>query len=363
MNPDEDPLLKVTELGLYCERGDFFVDPWRPVERAVVTHAHADHLCRGCGSYLLARPGLSVAQSRLDRTVAITTVPYGEPILINGVQISLHPAGHILGSAQVRLEHAGRVWVVSGDYKVERDNTCAPFEPIRCHLFISECTFALPIYRWASPMDIFRDIVAWWQANRASGRASLLYAYSLGKAQRILAGLADIVREQDGWPGPIYTDGAVEIMNQAYRAEGIDLPVTAHVAEAGAAVDWSTALIVAPPSAHGSPWSRRFGPVSSAFASGWMRIRGTRRRRAVDRGFVLSDHADWPGLLASIDATGAETVWLTHGYTAVVTRWLREQGKDAHQVATRYEGESDIATETATIPSDITGAAEPTEPV
>ena len=171
------------------------------------------------------------------------------------------------------------------------------------------------------------------------------------------------MRDQEDWPGPIYTHGAVEVMNQAYRAEGIDLPVTTHVAEAGPAVDWSTALIVAPPSAHGTPWVRRFGPVSSAFASGWMRIRGTRRRRAVDRGFVLSDHADWPGLLASIDATGAETVWLTHGYTAVVTRWLREQGKDAHPVATRYEGESDATTETAAIPADLTSTAEPSEPV
>jgi putative mRNA 3-end processing factor len=359
MRPDENALLTVTDLGLYCERGDFYVDPWRPVERAVVTHAHADHLCRGCGHYLLARPGLSVARSRLDDTATIATVPYGEPVVINGVNVSLHPAGHILGSAQVRLEHAGKVWVASGDYKVEPDDTCASFEPIRCHLFISECTFGLPIYRWATTKDIFAEIVAWWRGNRASGRASLIYAYSLGKAQRILAGLAKIVREQQQeWPGPIYTHGAVEVMNGAYRAEGIELPATTYVAEAGPGVDWSTALIVAPPSAHGSPWARRFGPASSAFASGWMRIRGARRRRAVDRGFVLSDHADWPGLLAAIDATGAETVWLTHGYTAVVARWLRDQGKDASAVATRYEGESDIATETAAVASDVNEAAE-----
>jgi putative mRNA 3-end processing factor len=363
MSPAENPLLKVTDLGLYCEQGDFVVDPWRPVERAVITHAHADHLCRGCGHYLLARPGLSVARSRLDELATIATVPYGEPVLINGVKLSLHPAGHILGSSQVRVEHAGRVWVVSGDYKVETDSTCAAFDPIRCHVFISECTFGLPIYRWAPQKEVLTEIVAWWRANQASGRASLLFAYSLGKAQRILAGLSEFVRDQGGWPGQIYTHGAVEVMNQAYRAEGVDLPATTHVAEAGPGVDWSTALIVAPPSAHQSPWARRFGPVSSAFASGWMRIRGTRRRRAIDRGFVLSDHADWPGLLASIDATGAETVWLTHGYTSVVARWLREHGKDADVVATRYEGENDAPTETAPLLEGSTNSDESPEMV
>jgi putative mRNA 3-end processing factor len=306
---------------------------------------------------------LSLARARLDEGAAIATVPFGESVEINGVQVSLHPAGHVLGSAQVRLEHRGRVWVVSGDYKVQSDATCAPFEPIRCDLFISECTFGLPIYRWAPPTDVFADILAWWRANQASGRASLLYAYSLGKAQRVLAGLAAIVRESEQWPGPIYTHGAVEPMNQAYRAEGVHLPETTHVAEVDPAVDWSTALIVAPPSAHGTPWSRRFGPCSTAFASGWMRIRGTRRRRAIDRGFVLSDHADWPGLLASIEATEAETVWLTHGYTSVVTRWLREHGKDAHALTTRFEGESDAANDTPAISPDVTTAIGPSQRV
>ena len=253
----------------------------------------------------------------------------------------------------------GQVWVVSGDYKVEPDLSCQPFEPIRCHVFISECTFGLPVYRWPAPNDVFAEILRWWQANRSEGRASLLYAYALGKAQRLLAGLAATVGAEGSLPGPIYTHGAVETMNRAYRATGMKLPATTHVAEAGPAVDWSTALVVAPPSAHGTPWARRFGPASSAFASGWMRLRGTRRRRAVDRGFVLSDHVDWPGLLAAIDATGAETVLLTHGYTAVVARWLREQGKDAHPVATRYEGERDDAAEPAVDPSPEPRAFEP----
>jgi putative mRNA 3-end processing factor len=358
MNLDENSLLRVTDLGLYCEQGGFFIDPWRPVDRAIVTHAHADHLCPGCGHYLVARDSVFVARARLDESAMIEALPYGEPFDINGVRVSLHPAGHILGSAQISVEHHGQVWVVSGDYKAERDLTCEPFEPIRCHVFISECTFGLPIYRWPASSDVYAEILTWWQANRSEGRASLLYAYALGKAQRLLVGLAAATGADGSLPGPIYTHGAVETMNRAYRATGVMLPATTYVAEAGPATDWSTALVLAPPSAHGTPWARRFGLASSAFASGWMRLRGTRRRRAVDRGFVLSDHVDWPGLLAAIDATGAETVFLTHGYTAVVARWLHEQGKDAHSIATRYEGERDDVAEPAADPSPEPRSAE-----
>jgi putative mRNA 3-end processing factor len=341
-------LLKVTELGLYCERGDFFVDPWRPVNRSIITHAHGDHLCAGCGHYLMAKDGLHVARARLSEGA---TIAYGEIVTINGIHVSLHPAGHILGSAQIRIEHDGQVCVVSGDYKVEPDLTCATFEPVRCHLFVSECTFGLPIYRWSPSVRVFKEIVGWWRANREAGRASLLCGYSLGKAQRMLVGVDDWIHREGGggYPGRIYTHGAVETMNNAYLKSGVRLPHTTPVVEAGAAADWSGALVIAPPSAHGSPWMRRFGPVSTAFASGWMRIRGTRRRRAVDRGFVLSDHVDWPGLLGTIDATEAETIWLTHGYTAVVTRWLRDQGRDAHAIATRYEGERDELAESAPV--------------
>src|SRR5262249_9486315 len=211
--------------------GGFFVDPWRPVDRAVVTHAHADHLSGGCGSYLLARDGLGVARARLGEAATIAIAPYGEPTVINGVTVSLHPAGPILGSSQVRLEHGGRVWVASGDYKVEPDATCAAFEPIRCHVFISECTFGLPIYRWRPQREVFAGIAAWWRANRDAGRASLLYAYALGKAQRVIAGLAGVLG--DDLPGPIYTHGAVEAMNRAYRAAGVALPPTTYVAETG----------------------------------------------------------------------------------------------------------------------------------
>lgn len=329
-------LLRITDHGLYCEAGDFHIDPWQPVERAVITHAHGDHARWGCRGYLGSREGERVLRTRVGRPDArIECVEFGEVRNFNGVRVSLHPAGHILGSAQVRVEHAGEVWVVSGDYKTEPDATCTPFEPVRCHTFVTESTFGLPIYRWAPQAEVFREIRNWWTLNREADRASVLFGYALGKAQRLLAGLlgADI--------GPIFTHGAVERLTQDYRDSGILLPPTTHASAAPRDQRWAGALVVAPPSAAGSRWLKRFGPASTAFASGWMRLRGPRRRRAVDRGFVLSDHVDWPALLAAIDATGAERVWVTHGYREPVVRWLREHGRDAEAIASRWEGEAD----------------------
>jgi putative mRNA 3-end processing factor len=332
------PLLRPTEQGLYCEAGDFYVDPWRPVPRAVVTHAHADHACWGCGRYLTSREGSGVLRVRMGREAIIDPVEYGEVVDIGGVKISLHPAGHILGSSQVRLEHRGEVWVVSGDYKVEGDRTCTPFEPVRCDTFVTESTFGLPIYRWPSESVVFDQINAWWRSNAEAGKASLLLAYALGKSQRLLSGLDPSI-------GPIYTHGAVERLNQAYREGGVALPPSSHAGPAIKGKSWAGSMIVAPPSAQGTPWARKFGPVSYALASGWMTIRGTRRRKAVDRGFILSDHADWPGLLGAIEATGASRVLVTHGYTSVLVRWLIENGIESEVVPTRYEGERDTATD------------------
>jgi putative mRNA 3-end processing factor len=329
-------LLTLTDAGLFCEAGGFFVDPWKPVERAVITHAHADHARWGCKSYLGSREGAGVLRVRVGSAsggAEIASLGYGETLDINGVRLSLHPAGHILGSAQVRLELGGAVWVVTGDYKTGPDATCTPFEPVRCHTLITESTFGLPIYRWRPQGEVFAEINAWWRANRAAGRCSLLMGYALGKAQRLLSGL-------DPGGGPIFTHGAVEKMVREYRAAGVKLPETRSVAEAGKGFDWSSAVVVAPPSANGTPWIRRFGDVSAAFASGWMAVRGARRRRAVDRGFVLSDHADWPGLMDTVRATGAQRVLVTHGYSAVVVRHLRSLGLSADVLATRYEGES-----------------------
>jgi putative mRNA 3-end processing factor len=328
-------LLQMTGHGLYCEAGDFHIDPWRPVARAVVTHAHGDHASGGSEAYLTAREGERVMRTRLGPDASISCVDFGERIDMNGVRVSLHPAGHILGSAQVRVEHRDEVWVVSGDYKVEPDPTCTPFEVVRCDTFVTESTFGLPIYRWSPQDEVLDAIQAWWRANREAGRASVLFGYALGKAQRLLAGL--LGREE----GPILTHGAVERLNADYRRSGVTLPQTAYALSSGVRAGTAGALVLAPPSAAGSTWLRRFGEISTAFASGWMQVRGTRRRRSVDRGFVVSDHVDWPALLDAIEATGASRVWVTHGYREPVVRWLREHGLEATAIASRWEGESD----------------------
>lgn len=329
------PLLRPTDRGLYCEAGDFHVDPWAAVDRAVVTHAHGDHLAWGCRSYLVTEDGLGVSRIRVGADASLRALPYGRPLDIGGVRVSLHPAGHILGSAQVRLEHRGEVWVVSGDYKTDPDPTCRAFEPVRCHTFVTESTFGLPIYRWPPQADVFHEVNHWWRGNQRAGRTTLLFGYALGKAQRLLAGLDPSI-------GPILTHGAVERLVAAYREAGIALPPTTHAAAMDPA-DRGRAIVIAPPSADGSTWVRRFGEHATAFASGWMLIRGTRRRRSLDRGFPLSDHVDWPSLLAAIEATGAARVLVTHGYTGPVVRWLRERGMDADVIETRYEGERDDA--------------------
>jgi putative mRNA 3-end processing factor len=318
---------------LYCEAGDFYIDPWLPVERAVITHAHGDHARPGSAAYLAAKPGLPVLRTRLGEDAAIEGLAYGEARDIGGVNVSLHPAGHVLGSSQVRIEHAGEVWVVSGDYKLDPDPTCAPFEPVRCHTFITESTFGLPIYRWRTPDEIFADVNAWWRANAAAGRASVLFGYAFGKAQRVLASV-------DASIGPIVVHGAVDVLNRGYRECGVRLPETRMVTDFEAKKDFAGALIVAPPSAQSSPWLKRFGDYSDAFASGWMAIRGARRRRVVDQGFVLSDHADWPSLNRAIESTGAERVFVTHGHTTPLVQWLTERGLDAHTMKTEFEGEA-----------------------
>jgi len=318
--------------GLYCPAGDFHVDPWRPVDRAVITHAHADHARTGSRHYLATSQSERVLRARLG-DIALQTLEYGERIALNGVAISLYPAGHVLGAAQVRIERGGEVWVASGDYKTDPDPTCAPFEAVRCDTFITESTFGLPIYRWPDPAEVFADMAGWWRANADAGRASVLYCYAFGKAQRVLAGIA-MAGGRDC--GPIVCHGAVDNLNEVYRQTGVSLPLTQRVDDVDA-VAMRRALVLAPPSAAGTPWLRRFGELSDAFASGWMRVRGARRRRALDRGFVLSDHADWPGLQAAIAATGASRVIVTHGQVPVMVRWLGEQGLDASAFATEYD--------------------------
>ncbi len=315
--------------GLYCPPGDFYIDPWRAVDRAVITHAHADHARAGHARYLSHRFSEGILRARIGQNISLQNVDYGEQISINGVRISLHPAGHVLGSAQVRVEHRGEVWVASGDYKVASDATCEAFEPIRCNTFITESTFGLPIYRWQDDAAVFAEIDAWWQTNRDCGVPSLLACYSFGKAQRILSGL-------DASIGPIIVHSAVEPLNRAYRDAGVGLPTTKIVSEITDKAEINRALVLAPPSACAGAWGNRFKHASVAFASGWMQLRGRRRQGGYDRGFVLSDHADWPGLQNAIKATQASRVIVTHGYEAVMTRWLTELGLEAGSFHTEY---------------------------
>lgn len=327
-------LIALTAKGLYCKQGDFYIDPWRPVKQAVITHAHSDHAYRGHGRYLVPRPGERLARIRLDEGAMITTQDYGRSTSVNGVKISFHPAGHILGSAQVRVEYKGEVWVASGDYKLTPDLTCDAFEPVKCHHFITEATFGLPIYRWPPTGQIFEEINTWWRRNIAKGKASVLFAYALGKAQRVMSGI-------DRELGPIFTHGAVERLTEAYRESGVGLPRTRYAGDVTNKKEFAGSLIIAPPSAGGTTWLRRFGPQSTAFASGWMMVRGARRQRAVDRGFVLSDHADWPDLLTAIRQTGAETVYVTHGFAREMVRYLREvEGINAVPLKTQFVGDA-----------------------
>lgn len=330
-------VISPTSSGLYCAAGGFYIDPWEPVERAVITHAHGDHLRPGCGAYLCSAASERLVRHRLGAEGAVSAVPYGKRVSLDGVQVSLHPAGHMLGSAQVRVEHRGEVWVASGDYKRAADPTCAPFEPQRCHAFITEATFALPIFRWDPPAQTVAAICGWWDEMRAAGRPAVLFAYAVGKAQRLLAELAACTDRT------VYVHGALADAIDIYRDAGVRLVPTRRATEEARGRSFGGELIVAPLSARGSTWMRRFGDHSSAFASGWMRVRGARRRRAYDRGFALSDHADWDDLLATVRDTGAERVFATHGYTAALARLLAERGLDAAPWRTHYEGEPESA--------------------
>jgi putative mRNA 3-end processing factor len=332
------PLLEATPVGLYCAAGGFHVDPWGPAERAVLTHAHGDHARPGSRQYFCAAPGAAILRHRFGEEASIEAVPYGDALSLGGARVSFHPSGHVLGAAQVRVEVAGEVWVVSGDYKRATDPTCAPFEVVPCDTFVTEATFALPVFRWAEPAAVVDEIHRWWMDGRAAGRASVLFAYALGKAPRILA---ELRRRTDE---PVLAHGAILAMADLYRAAGLDLVDTQPVPEKKRGASVAGALVLAPLSASGTPWMRRFPGAETGFASGLMRIRGTRRRKGFDRGFVLSDHADWPALLRTVHETGARRVLATHGYSHALARYLREGGLSADVLPTPYVGEGDTET-------------------
>ena len=348
MRTPED-LLHLDENGLYCPAGDFHVDPWRRVPRAVITHGHGDHARPGMGHYWTHRAGLPILRKRLGMYVPADGVEYGETLEFGPVKVSLHSAGHILGSAQVRIEHEGRVWVVSGDFKRDDDPTCAPFEVVPCDVFVTEATFAYPVYQWPPAREVAGEIHAWWEECRGADRPAVLFSYALGKAQRILAELAHYTDRE------VLLHGAMTPLVQIYRDAGVEMIATRPVSDFSRKRSFAGELILAPPSAAGSKWMRRFRHASTGFASGWMQIRGNRRRRGYDRGFVLSDHADWPSLVRTIEDCGAQRVLATHGNTDVLVAYLKERGISAEPLATPYGDEA--AEDGADAPAADTPAA------
>jgi len=324
---NRSPLLRITSAGLYCEVGGFHVDPWHPVARAITTHAHADHFVAGCKQYVTAASGRKILQHRLGPRADIFPLEFGTVLDCFGVKVSLHPAGHILGSAQVRVEYRGEVWVISGDYKVAADTTCTPFEPIRCDTFVTESTFGHPYFTWDDQQTIFDRIHQWWADNQRAGQASVVYAYSLGKAQRLLAGL-------DPQQGPLHVHPQIDVLNGFYRGEGIALPATQVLTEDSTTQAWDQSLIVLPPRERwhmNFPWASRY---QTAFVSGWMVLPDGPHQRRVQTGFALSDHADHQELLDTVAATGAENVFVTHGYLDLLTERLRSLGLNAQPLKT-----------------------------
>lgn len=326
------PVLELRSAGIYCPGGDFYVDPWAPVERAIVTHGHSDHGRWGMKRYLSTPATAKILKVRLGGEISVQALAYSEKLKMGPVTVSLHPAGHIAGSAQVRIEENGEVWTVSGDYKTEPDPTCEAFELVRSHGFVTETTFGLPIYRWPGENKVAAEINAWWAENTSQGKASVLFGYSLGKAQRLQ-------RMLDPTIGKIAVHGAVASMNRVLQANGLTLPPWSLAMDLKKE-DLASCIVIAPPGAGATSWIRRFGNAATAFASGWMAIRGIRRRRSVDKGFVLSDHVDWPSLTSTIEATGATEIWTTHGYAEPVARYLCEKGLKAKALATKFVGET-----------------------
>ena len=328
-------MIERTQEGLYCRAADAWVDPWRPVPRALITHAHADHARPGCGEYWAVASSEGVLRQRLGQDISLHPVQYGVEHWLGQCRVSFHSAGHVLGSAQIRLEVDGEVWVVSGDYKRDADPSCEPFEPVPCDVLITEATFGLPIYRWQTGTEIAEEIRAWWQGDRQ--RPSLLFCYAFGKAQRLMAELNAI-----GVDDEVLLHGAVETVTRHYRAAAVPMTPSRPVSDLPRSDTLAGRLVLAPPSAHRSSWMRRFRSPQTGFASGWMAVRGARRRRGYERGFVLSDHADWPGLIQTVRQSGARKVYVTHGQSDVLARYLREiEGIEAEPLETLFEGEAD----------------------
>lgn len=326
-------LISFTDTGLYCARGGFYIDPWKPVQRAVITHAHSDHARAGSDHYLCHPDTKPLLQLRLGAE-SVQTLPWGESLSINDISVSLHPAGHIIGSSQVRVSDGKETWVISGDYKTVDDGISGAFEPVPCQHFVTESTFGLPIYQWQPQEVIYANIRRWITENKAAGQSSVLLAYSLGKAQRVI----EAIRHE--FP-VIHAHGAIANVQDALIASGHSLQPVIRITPDTPKADLQQAVVIAPPSADGTPWLKRMHPYRLAICSGWMQVRGNQRRRNADAGFVLSDHADWDGLLHACKATGAEKVYVTHGFQSAFSRYLTEQGQTAVELQTAFGKEDE----------------------
>ncbi len=327
-------LIEFSERGLYCGQGDFYIDPWKPVDAAIITHAHSDHARPGNNNYLCHKKSAELLRLRLGE-VNVQAIEWHEKIYRNGVQISLHPAGHMIGSSQVRVEYKGEIWVISGDYKTEDDGISGSFEPVKCHHFVTESTFGLPIYSWRPKEEIYTNIRNWIIENHQSNFTSVLFAYSLGKSQRLIKAVGELGL-------PIYAHGAIANVQEVLKEDGWDFPEVIKVTKEIPSDAIRGNIVIAPGSAEQSPWLRRFAPFKTAVCSGWMQVRGNFRRRNTDAGFALSDHADWQGLLSAIRLIAPEKVYVTHGFQSVFSRYLNEQGIAAAEVKTEFGTEEEI---------------------
>jgi len=328
-------LVKFTKKGIYCIPGKFYLDPWYPVEYGIISHGHADHARWGNKHYLCHNQSKAILQHRIGADISIESLPYNEYKVINGVKVSFHPAGHIIGSAQIRLEYKGYIVVFSGDYKTQPDFITTPFEPVKCHEFITESTFGLPIYKWKSEEELQQELQDWIVQNQQNNRTSVFLGYSLGKAQRIMK-LVENVEE-------IYVHSAIHNLNKAIENSGITLPTTKLLTADFKKTEIQNKIVILPPALLGSKMIKKIPNAATAICSGWMQIRGNRRWKGVDAGFAVSDHADWDGLLSAVKATEAEKVYVTHGSQAVFSKYLNEIGIEAHELKTEF-GEDELET-------------------
>jgi putative mRNA 3-end processing factor len=326
-------LITFTNKGIFCKQGGFYIDPWRPVDLAVTTHGHADHVKWGNKGYLCHELTKPVLLQRLGADLPIQTLPYNQEITINGVKVSMFPAGHVIGSAQIRLEYKGEICVISGDYKVEYDGISTEFEPVKCHTFVSESTFGLPIYKWQPQHEVFGQIKNWISDNHDQQKTSVLVAYSLGKAQRLIKNLAGYT--------DIYVHNSIANLNEGFIRAGVDLPETIRITPDIKKETLQKGIVIVPPALADGKWMKSLQQAATGVCSGWMQVRAGRRWRSADAGFALSDHADWPGLLSAIKATEAEKVFVTHGFVPTFSKYLNEIGIASEEVVTRYGNEDD----------------------